>query len=402
MASFSTSAIARSRLWSASEGKWYELPLPPTVGDVLRVDLPPLWTYTSVQWTRNGQGVYGANDTQYMLTALDVGTELAPVFTGLTYLGVQPGGGTGGTTPSVSITTQPVSVTVTEGATATLTVAAQNATGYQWHLAGAPITGATGQTYTTAALALSQSGSVYTVVVTGPGGSVTSSQATVTVTAAVEVPVNTSVPTISGTAQEGQTLTVTAGTWTGSPNSFTRQWMRSGAPIAGATAATYTLVTADVGSIVTVGETASNVGGPAVTPAVSLPTSTVVAAVVVADSRARYGAGAANAYTTPAALLASMTVMGAANASKVAGPFTTAPAAGQYGWVAVEAVVSAAGVTFTDSLGTGGWSGAGLPGNNTGASPSVSTSTVTVVVGDVTWRLFRADYAAATFTGSIS
>ena len=49
-------------------------------------------------------------------------------------------------------------------------------------------------------------------------------------------------PPISGTV-----LTVAPGTWAGSPTSFTYQWTRDGANIAGATATTYTLASADVG-----------------------------------------------------------------------------------------------------------------------------------------------------------
>ena len=99
-------------------------------------------------------------------------------------------------------------------------------------------------------------------------------------------PVNTALPTITGTAQQGQTLTEHNGTWTNEPTSFTYQWQRcdsSGAncsPITGATAQTYTLLEADVGHTIRVQETASNPGG-AGTPAVSSPTGVVVAPVPV-------------------------------------------------------------------------------------------------------------------------
>ncbi len=67
---------------------------------------------------------------------------------------------------------------------------------------------------------------------------------------AVALPVNTVAPSISGTPTEGQTLTGSDGTWTLSPT-LTRQWLRNGSTISGATASTYLLVTADVGATIT-------------------------------------------------------------------------------------------------------------------------------------------------------
>jgi DNA-binding beta-propeller fold protein YncE len=94
--------------------------------------------------------------------------------------------------------------------------------------------------------------------------------------------VNTSPPTISGTAQQGQTLTANQGSWTNSPTSYGYEWLRcdSGgancSPISGATGSTWTLTEADVGKTVRVSVIASNASGPSA--AVSSAQTAVVAA----------------------------------------------------------------------------------------------------------------------------
>lgn len=75
-------------------------------------------------------------------------------------------------------------------------------------------------------------------------------------------PVNSVAPALSGTAQEGQTLTCSTGTWSGSPT-YTYQWKRDGNNITSATNSTYTLVTADVGTSIKCTVTATNFTGSA-------------------------------------------------------------------------------------------------------------------------------------------
>jgi hypothetical protein len=81
-------------------------------------------------------------------------------------------------------------------------------------------------------------------------------------TNAAVLPVNTVAPAITGTAQEGQTLTCSTGTWSGSPT-YTYQWKRDGNNITSATNSTYTLVTADVGTSIKCTVTATNFTGSA-------------------------------------------------------------------------------------------------------------------------------------------
>ena len=92
-------------------------------------------------------------------------------------------------------------------------------------------------------------------------------------------PVNTTPPAITGTAQQGQTLTASTGSWTNSPTSYAYAWSHctpTCSAISGATKSTYLLAAADVGTTVTVTVTASNAGGPGA-PATSAPTATVTA-----------------------------------------------------------------------------------------------------------------------------
>lgn len=90
------------------------------------------------------------------------------------------------------------------------------------------------------------------------------------------VPTNSVAPAISGTAQVGQTLTVSAGTWAGGGITYTRQWRRGATNIAGATGTTYVPQVADIGAAITCRVTATNnAGSLTVTTAA---TSNVIAA----------------------------------------------------------------------------------------------------------------------------
>ncbi|HZQ80653.1 MAG TPA: hypothetical protein VFB25_01605 [Gaiellaceae bacterium] len=95
-------------------------------------------------------------------------------------------------------------------------------------------------------------------------------------------PTNQTAPTISGTAQEGDTLTASSGSWNGTtPITYAYQWRRcdkSGAGcsnIGGADSSTYLLKHADVGDTVRVRVTAKNSSGSS--QATSDPTEVVAA-----------------------------------------------------------------------------------------------------------------------------
>ena len=92
------------------------------------------------------------------------------------------GGGTATNTPTgtaPSITAQPQPQTLMTGSTATFSVTATGTAplSYQWLKSGTPISGATGASYTTPTVTLTDSGASFTVTVTNSAGSVTSSGA---------------------------------------------------------------------------------------------------------------------------------------------------------------------------------------------------------------------------------
>jgi hypothetical protein len=81
---------------------------------------------------------------------------------------------------------------------------------------------------------------------------------------AFAAPVNTTAPSIVGTATTGSTLTCTTGTWTGVPSpTYSYRWQRNGANITGAIAAAYVLQVADEGQTIRCVVTAANSQGTA-------------------------------------------------------------------------------------------------------------------------------------------
>ena len=100
-------------------------------------------------------------------------------------------------------------------------------------------------------------------------------------------PSNTALPTITGSAVEGEILSEHDGSWTGNPTSHSYQWQRcdsgggSCSAIRGAVGQSYMPVNGDVGSTIRVAETATNSAGP------SSPATSAQSSVVQAQSHAK-------------------------------------------------------------------------------------------------------------------
>ncbi|QXT63617.1 DUF4430 domain-containing protein [Tessaracoccus palaemonis] len=126
---------------------------------------------------------------------------------------------------------------------------------YQWLRSGDEIADATSSTYP---LTAADEGETITVKVTGSKEGYTTATVESDPTEAVAPgDLQPAVPTISGTAQVGKTLTATAGTWQPAGVSVSYQWYRSGQEIAGATKSTYTLTADDQRATLTVHTTGS-------------------------------------------------------------------------------------------------------------------------------------------------
>jgi PQQ enzyme repeat len=116
---------------------------------------------------------------------------------------------TGSMTSAPAITVQPTDQSVSSGQPAIFTVTATGAgpLSYQWQRNAAPIAGATAPIYTTPAAALSDSGSIFAVVVSDANGSTTSRSAKLLV-ASGAIPAGTDVLTYKNDlSRTGQNLT---------------------------------------------------------------------------------------------------------------------------------------------------------------------------------------------------
>jgi hypothetical protein len=186
-----------------------------------------------------------------------------------------------------TITTQPASVSVVAGQSASFSVVADGSGPftYQWRRNGSDIAGATAATYSFTT-ALGDTGARFAVVVTNGAGSVTSNEATLTVSEAAVAPTITTAPAPQ-TVTAGQPATFTVVAAGTAPLAY--QWRRNGADIAGATSASYTLATTTLADnaaqfSVLVSNAAGSVASAAATLTVNAPGGLGVPALL--DERA--------------------------------------------------------------------------------------------------------------------
>lgn len=189
---------------------------------------PPL----TFQWLRNGTAIPGATSATYFtdpVTAADDGAKYSVRVTNAQG-SVTSSAATLTVKPGPTITSQPSSVTVNAGASATFSV---TATGeqlqYQWLRDEQPIAGANAATYTISAVTAADDGSIITALVVNPGGVVASQSVTLTVLSSPTV----SMPPLSQTVISGEPAVFVVRAIGGN---LQYQWRRNGVAVAGATA----------------------------------------------------------------------------------------------------------------------------------------------------------------------
>jgi hypothetical protein len=344
----------------------------------------------------NCAGINGANAGNYKLALTDVGSTLE-----VTVTATNAEGSTSATSaPTATVSNPPpppapantslptISGTAAQGDKLTASNGSWSGSpasyGYQWEdcnssgAACAAISGATSSTYT---LATSDIGSTVVVVVTAvnSGGSA-SAASTPTAVVIGPPPVNTTAPAVSGTATQGQTLSTTNGSWSGSPTSYSYRWERCNSSgsgcsaISGATSSTYTLAAADVGSTTVAVVTATNAGG-------SASASSSATAVITAIAPVNTAAPTISGTTTQGQTLATSN-----------GTWSNSPTSYGYQWkdcnssgAACTAIAGATASTYTLAASdVGDTIVATVTGTNSGGNASASSAATSTIAAQPT------------------
>ena len=277
------------QLLSATQGTWYSAD-------------PLSYSYA---WLRNGSAITNATSATYTLVDADIGTSISVQVTARSSLGsLAATSAARGSVPAILNTEIPtVSGTTRTAETLTATNGTWlNSPGsytYQWEQSSDgtlwdPISSATSSTYVLASGQVGKlvrvqvrasktvSGTTYTEVV------YSAATASITGTVTGLVISNTVAPVVTGSWTEGAVLTTSNGSWSAT-GTFTYKWQRSTdastwSDISGASASTYTIVSADAGnfirSVVAINSsTGAGTAYSASTRKVGAPYNTVAAAV---------------------------------------------------------------------------------------------------------------------------
>lgn len=236
----------------------------------------PTLTY---QWRLNGVNVAGATAATLTLTAVQTNQlGLYSVVVSNPYGTVTSANATLDVKSPPFVATQPQSLTVLVGSPAAFAVTAggDGPFTYQWRFGGTNITGATTASFGLSGAQTNDAGN-YSVVIASPYGSVTSSNALLTVN--VPPTIVTQPQSVAAVIGSNATFTVTA---TGDPT-LLYQWRFNGATISGATNASLTLTNVQAGNVGNYSVVVSNPFGTATSANAALTVHSPPAIVAAAD-----------------------------------------------------------------------------------------------------------------------
>jgi hypothetical protein len=235
------------------------------------------------------------------------------------------GTGSGQTPASVpvapAIASQPASVKISAGQSATFSIAATGTTPmtYQWRKNGAAIGGANSSAYTTPAETTGDNNAQFSAEVSNSAGNATSNAAMLTVTSASAAPAITTQPA-SQTVIAGKTASFTVGATGTTPLMF--QWSKNGAPIIGAISSNYTTpaeTTTDNNAKFTVA--VSNTAGNATSNAalLTVTSASVAPAITTQPASQTVIAGKTASFTVAASGTAPLTYQWSKNGTAIGG-----------------------------------------------------------------------------------
>ncbi len=225
------------------------------------------WPYgvsLSYQWFRGASAISGATNSDYVVQANDVGSQLRLRVTG-SRSGLTSVSRFSGYTDTVLLPLTLAPTPTLSGTSRVGSVLTANAgtwdsgvtLSYQWLRDGSPIDIATSSTYT---LTNFDANKAISVRVTGSksGFQTTSKVSSATNILGLDMTL-TPTPTVTGTKGFGGTLTAVPGTWD-SGVAFSYQWLRDGLEIPGATSSTYVTEGLDVDKQLSVRVTGTKLG----------------------------------------------------------------------------------------------------------------------------------------------
>jgi len=253
-----------------------------------------------------------------------------------------------------AISSQPSGQTLLAGQSIQLSVTASGSSplSYQWLKSGAVIAGATAATYSVTGVTTSDSGS-YSVVVSNAYGAVYSSSATVTVAQPAAPVITTQPRSVSATSGSTVSFTVEA---SGTP-SPSYQWLKDGAPVAGATTRTLIFLSVSSANSGTYAVAASNSQGTVVSSGATLTVTAPVSAPAFTSQPASQTASAGSSVVLTAGAVGSpqpayqwlkngAVIVGATNAALIL-PSVSSSDAGNYYVIATNTAGAATSASAT-------------------------------------------------------